>query len=204
MKPQAIVVGAGGHARVVGSSLRCLGIDICGFLDLDFVGGHEEIFGAPVIGNLDELRRFAPDHFDAHVAIGDNAKRKSIVEQLHAMGYQLPPVIHPGARLNYGVRVGSGSCVCMGTSIAAAARIGEGVIVNTGATIDHEATIGDFSHIAPGSVVAGRVSVGEGVFIGMGVRVADKVSIGNEAVIGAGSLVLKDVSSGAKVIGVHH
>jgi len=204
MKPQAFVVGAGGHARVIGGSLQFLGIEICGFLDPDFAGREETICGTSVIGNLGELRRFPVDQYDAYVAIGDNRKRRSVTDQLEAMGYQLPAIIHPDSRLNYGVHIGSASCVCMGANIAAEVRIGKGVIVNTGAVVDHEGNIGDFVHIAPGSIIAGRVSVGEGAFIGMGARVAEKVSIGKEALIGAGSVILKDVPQGAKVIGVHH
>ena len=209
MKPQALVVGAGGHGRVIGASLRFLGIEIAAFIDPDFcrakaTATEETISGAPVIGNLGELNRFSPDQFDVYVALGDNFKRKSSIDQLRTAGYAMPALIHPASRLNYGVRIGEASCVCMGVNLAAEVRIGAGVIVNTGALVDHECDIADFVHLAPGVVVAGRVSVGEGVFIGMGARVADGVSIGRGAIVGAGSVVLKDVPEGAKVLGVYH
>ncbi len=209
MKPLAVVVGAGGHARVVGASLRFLGIEIAAFLDSDFrarqgEGTEELIAGAPVVGSWDNLAGFPADMFDAYVAFGDNARRKNAVEHLRAAGYVMPALIHPASRLNAGVVVGEGSCICMGVNLSAQVRIDTGVIVNTGAQIDHECEIGAFVHIAPGAVIAGRVSVGAGTFIGMGARIADGLSIGRDAIIGAGSVVLKDVPEGAKVLGVYH
>lgn len=204
MKPLALVVGAGGHGRVVGASLRCLGIDIVAFIDPEYRSGEETIAGAPVVGNLDALGQFAADQHDAYVAIGNNAKRKATVERLRAAGYGLPPLIHPASSLNYRVRIGEASCVCMGAKLSTEVIIGKGVIVNTGTVIDHECDIADFVHVAPGVVIAGRVSVGDGAFLGMGSHVAETLSIGREAVIGAGSVVLKDVPDGAKVLGVYH
>lgn len=204
MKSQAFIVGTGGHARVVGAGLRLLGIEIVGLIDLEFGGGEEVICGAPVIGNLEELSRLAADQYDAYVAIGDNFNRKTIVSQLLAAGYQLPALIHPDSCLEFRVRVGEASCVCMGANIATEVRIGRGVIVNTGTLVDHEGDIADFVHLAPGVSIAGRVSIGEGTFIGLGARVADRLSIGREAIIGAGSVVLKDVPDGEKIVGVYH
>jgi len=209
MKPLAVVVGAGGQARVVGASLRSIGIEIAAFVDPDFRGKQVEgvremIAGAPVVGNLKDLARFPASGFDAYVALGDNAKRKNAVEQLRAAGYAMPALIHPASHLNAGVVVGEASCICMGANLSVQVRIGAGVIVNTGAQIDHECDIGAFVHVAPGAVIAGRVSVGAGTFVGMGARVADGLSIGQDAIIGAGSVVLKDVPAGAKVLGIHH
>ncbi len=209
MKPLAVVVGAGGHARVVGASLRFLGIEIAAFVDPDFrarqgKNAEELIAGAPVVGSLENLARFPANEFDAYVALGDNARRKIAVEQLRAAGYAMPALIHPASRLNAGVVVGEASCICMGANLSAQVRIGEGVIVNTGAQIDHECEIGAFVHIAPGAAIAGRVSVGAGTFVGIGARVADGLSIGGGAIVGAGSVVLKDIPAGAKVLGIYH
>lgn len=209
MKPLAVVLGAGGHARVVGASLRFLGIEIAAFVDPEFRAGQtkgdtEMIAGAPVAGGLAELARFPANAFDAYVALGDNLKRKNAVERLRAAGYVMPPLIHPASRLNAGVAIGEASCICMGVNLSAQVRIGAGAIVNTGVQIDHESEIGAFVHVAPGAVIAGRVSVGAGTFVGMGARIADGLSIGRDAIVGAGSVVLKDVPEGAKVLGVYH
>jgi sugar O-acyltransferase (sialic acid O-acetyltransferase NeuD family) len=204
MKPQALIVGAGGHARVVAGLLRFIGIDIVCILDPNFSGREEAICGTRVVGGLEALESLLPNQHDVYVAIGDNAARSALVFQLENAGYALPPVVHPEARLSYDVRIGGASCICLGVNLGTEARIGRGVIVNTGALVDHESVIADFVHLAPGVKIAGRVSVGEGAFLGMGCCVAEKLSIGRGAVIGAGSVVLKDVPDGAKVLGVFH
>lgn len=209
MKSRALVIGAGGHARVVGASLRFLGIEIAAFVDPAFrAQGHagikEMIAGAPVIGNAEVVQRFSPKQYDAYIALGDNAEREARFAQLRLEGYEMPALIHPESSLNYGVRIGEASCVCLGARLSAEVRIGKGAIVNTGAVVDHESDIGAFVHLAPGVTIAGRVRIGEKVFVGIGARVADGLSIGAGAIVGAGSVVLKDVPEGKKVLGVYH
>lgn len=204
MKAQAIVIGAGGHARVVGAALCALGVEIAGFFDDSFQDSEELISGASLIGKLSDVTKFGPDRYDAYIAIGDNAKRKELVEHMGRAGYELPALVHPMSRLELNARVGQASHVCMGAHLASQVHIGKGVIVNTGSSVDHEGMISDFAHLAPGALLAARVSVGEGAFIGIGARVAENISIGRRAVVGAGSVVLRDVSDGARVVGIHH
>jgi UDP-perosamine 4-acetyltransferase len=209
MKPRALVIGAGGHARVVGASLRFLGIEIAAFVDPAFcaqrqAGVKEMIAGAPVIEDTEVVQRFSPQEHDAYIALGDNTERQARFAQLRLEGYELPALIHPESSLNYGVRLGEASCVCLGARLSSEVRIGTGAIVNTGTLVDHESNVGAFAHLAPGVSIAGRVHIGEKVFVGVGARVADGLSIGTGAIVGAGSVVLKDVPEGKKVLGVYH
>jgi sugar O-acyltransferase (sialic acid O-acetyltransferase NeuD family) len=204
VKSQAIVIGAGGHARVVGAALYALGVTVAGFFDDSFNGVEEPIVGASLLGKLADVSGFEPDSYDAYVAIGDNARRAQIVEHIRHAGYVLPALIHPQSRLELDCRVGDAAHICIGAMLATQVRIGTGVIVNTGSSVDHESVISDFAHLAPGVFLGGRVRVGEGAFIGIGARVAEKISIGRRAVIGAGSVVLKDVADSARVVGIHH
>jgi sugar O-acyltransferase (sialic acid O-acetyltransferase NeuD family) len=209
MKSRALVIGAGGHARVVGASLRFLGIEIAAYVDPALcarrqAGVKEMIAGAPVIGDAEVVQRFSPQEHDAYIALGDNAERQARFAQLRSEGYEMPALIHPESSLNYGVRIGQASCVCLGARLSAEVRIGAGAIVNTGALVDHESDIGAFAHLAPGVSIAGRVRIGETVFVGVGARIADGLSIGTGAIVGAGSVVLRDVPEGKKVLGVYH
>ena len=209
MKSKAVVIGAGGHARVIGASLRSLGVEIAGFVDPVPVAGRqgatvEMIAEAPVMPGVNALEAFSTSDHDAFIALGDNAARKDWHEKLRTAGYNTPALVHANSCLSPGVRIGEAACVCIGATLCAEVIVGTGAIVNTGVIVDHESDIGAFVHIAPGVAIAGRVRVGEGTFIGMGARVADGLSIGPRSVVGAGSVVLKDVSEGAKIVGVHH
>lgn len=201
----ALVIGAGGHARVIGSILHRLDIPIVGYLDSAYQAGmQEDIKYARLIGHTDELDKYPVARHAVHVAIGDNVKRAQFVEQALRLGYQMPALIHPESHVELDCTIGPASVICMGALLATEVSIGQGVIVNTGSSIDHEAAVGDYTHIAPKAVIAGRAKIGKGVFVGIGACIAQGLSIGDNSIIGAGSIVLKDVPANTKITGVHH
>jgi sugar O-acyltransferase (sialic acid O-acetyltransferase NeuD family) len=205
MSKSALVIGAGGHARVVGALLHANDVNIRGYLDANFVPGKQEIIKyAPLLGRPEDIQAYAADLHEIYIAVGDNRRRREIFEQLTAAGYELPPLVHPSAVIESDCAIGKGAQVCLGAILATEVTIAEGVIVNSGSSVDHEGKVGAFSHIAPGAILAGRVTVGREVFVGIGARVAQGLYIGDGAVIGAGAIVLKDVAPGARILGVHH
>jgi UDP-N-acetylbacillosamine N-acetyltransferase len=195
VKKPILIVGAGGHARVVASVLHRAGKwEICGVLDKNLDTMGEVIFCTKVIGSFDDLhawRQRGVNH--AFTAIGDNALRRGMFERLLAEGFDVPTIIHPLASIEFGVKIGAGTIVCAGCIVCVQAEIGENCILNTGAIIDHETVVGSHAHIAPGARLAGRVRVGEGAMLGIGCSVKDKIKIGAFAVIGAGSVVVEDI-----------
>jgi sugar O-acyltransferase (sialic acid O-acetyltransferase NeuD family) len=205
MSKSALVIGAGGHARVVGSILHAKGVSIHGYLDGNFVAGKQELIKyGPLLGSPEDIQAYAPELYEIYIAIGDNQRRREIFEQLAAGGYAMPALVHPSAIIETDCAIGKGAQICLGAILATEVTIAEGVIVNSGSSIDHEGKVGAFSHIAPGAILAGRVTVGCEVFVGMGARVAQGLHIGDGAIVGAGAIVLKDVPPGARVLGVHH
>lgn len=205
MNSQALILGAGGHARAVGSALNALSIEIAGYFDNAYTSNRSEhIKYADLIGDENKLFEYEKEKYAVYVAIGDNLRRKSAVEQLLTKGYLLPKLLHPECRIEKDCVIGQASMVCLGALIASEVIIGNGVIVNTGSVVDHESVIGSYSHLAPRVVLAGRVKVGEEVFIGMGACVAQGIQIGTKSIIGAGSIILKDVPAGSKIVGIHH
>lgn len=205
MSLPAIVLGAGGHARVVGAILHGMGVSIKGYLDESYLAGEDEIIKqAFLMGMPDDLKNYSPNQYDIYAAIGDNHKRRIAIEQVSSKKYSTPTLIHPSAIIESSSQIGKASVICMGVLIATDAIVGDGVILNTGSSIDHETTIGNYCHIAPGAILAGRVKVGKEVFIGMGAKIAQNLSIGDGAIIGAGAIVLKDVPASTTVVGIYH
>lgn len=205
MNLPALVIGAGGHATVIGSILHRLNIPIKGYLDDAYKEGiQEEIKYASLIGHANDLGKYSPIEYAVYVAIGDNRKREQFVERISGLGYSMPALVHPSSQMELDCNVAPASVICMGALLATEVSIGQGVIINTGSSVDHEAVIGDYTHIAPRAVIAGRARIGKGVFIGMGACIAQGIVIGDGSTIGAGSIVLKDVPAQAKITGVHH
>jgi len=187
-----IVIGAGGHARVVVDVARAAGFDPVAALDPGSVGSLCN--GVEVVGGDDAAERlFAEGLGQAVIAIGDNRVRVELGQRLEAIGFGLPLVSHPSAILSSSARIGDGTVIMPLAVINASAMVGRLVIVNTNAVVEHDCQIGDGAHIAPGSRLGGTVSVGCCALIGIGSVIRPESSVGAFAVIGAGSTVIGDI-----------
>jgi acetyltransferase EpsM len=195
--PGLVVLGAGGHAKVVVAALLELGEPILTILDDDPSRQGGELLGVavggPIAGNPSAAGK------PAALAIGDNSTRRQLSASLTC---SWRTVVHPTAYVHPSVRLGDGTFVAAGAVIQPDALIGEHVIVNTGATVDHDCVVGSYSHLAPGAHLGGRVSVGEGALIGLGAGVAPGVSIGDWAILGAGAMAVRDLAARAVAVGV--
>jgi sugar O-acyltransferase (sialic acid O-acetyltransferase NeuD family) len=194
----AVIIGAGGHGKVVADALIASGCvaDLCFADDVASMKGQHAI-GIPVAGSLQDVLN--ADAY-VHVAIGSNAIRQKILRSLIA--YKCFSVVHPNAIVSNWAQYGPGTFIAAMAVIGPDAKLGQGVIVNHAAVVDHDCEVGDFAHIAPGATLAGGVHVGAGVLIGAGARVLPGVCVGAGAVIGAGAVVTKDVLPGFLVSGV--
>lgn len=200
-----IVIGAGGHARVLLDALEQIGAKIVGLLDADASLAGRRVMGYPVLGDDEVLSLHAPDSIELVNAIGsvDSMRlRKTVYEKLRSLGYEFSTVLHPRATLSRHATAATGAQLMAGAVVQAGARLGEDVIVNTGATVDHDCVIGAHAHIAPGVTLSGNVHVGDETHVGAGAIVIQGVRIGARCTVAAGAVVLNDVREGASVKGL--
>lgn len=191
-----IIIGAGGHGRVIADiALKNGYTDIC-FLD-DLVKG--ECMGFPVLGTSAEAEKFNDGNTDFIIGIGSNAVRKNIDGKYDINWTTL---IHPSAQIAFNVTIEEGTVVMAGAVINACATIGRQCIVNSGSVVEHDNVIGDYVHISPGATLGGTVKVGESTHIGIGATVKNNVSICSQCVIGAGAVVVSDIDVCGTYIGV--
>ena len=197
VEKRVYVVGAGGHAKVVISTMRAEGYDVDAVFDDDGHKCGKQLLGVPVVGSITDLQRLGPAR--AVLAVGSNSARKALAARLDGMDWVR--VVHPSATLHPTVRLGPGTVVFAGAIIQPDTIIGAHSIVNTGATIDHDCVIGDYVHVAPGAHLAGGVRLDEGVLLGIGSAVIPGVRIGSWATVGAGGVVVKDLDAGVVAVG---
>ena len=199
-----ILIGAGGHARVLVDCLRLNNVNIIGALD-NCPPKEDGADKLPIIGDDCAIFDYSYDAVElvnGIGSVGDTSLRTNIFKKFKKLGYCFRSVIHPNALvaedcvLEEGVQVMAGAVINPGTHIAA------DTIVNTGAVIDHECKIGSHVHIAPGVTISGGVQVGSSSHIGTGATIIQGVNIGERALIGAGAVVIADVAAGNKVVGV--
>jgi UDP-perosamine 4-acetyltransferase len=200
--PPVLVIGAGGHAKVVMELVRAAGVyEVIGLIDLNLSGAA--ILGVPILGtdeDLPRLRREGIAH--AFVGIGNNQRRLQTGYYLRKMEFKIINAISPAAVVSASARLGVGIAVMAGAVINAEARIDDFAIINTHASVDHDCWIGEGAHVCPGSTLAGNVRVGSLAFIGAGATVIPGITIGQNATIGAGASVLRNVPDGASAWGV--
>lgn len=202
---KCVVVGAGGHGRVVLDILLRAGRhEVVGFADSNPGLAGRRVDGRLVYGDLTDIPRLRDEMGvqGAIVAIGDNGVRRNFADRIDQLGLTLINAIHPSANLARNVTLGSNLVIAAGALVCAHCQIGDSTILNTGCIIDHESMVGTASHVCPGARLAGRVTVEAGAFIGIGATVIQKVRIGCEAVVGAGAVVIQDVAPMSTVVGV--
>lgn len=197
-----IVLGGGGHAKVLMEILRLRGLDVLGYTDPH---SSVPIGDLQCLGNDDLVESYSPETIllvNGLGSVGDNRKRKQLFESWKEKGYSFATVIHPSAILSPDVVLEEGVQVMAGAIIQTGTKIGVNSIVNTRATIDHDAKIGHHTHIAPGAILSGNVTVQDDAHLGTGVIVIQSVSIGKNSIVGAGAVVVKDVEENVTVAGV--
>jgi len=199
-----IVVGAGGHARTVISTINELKLwDIYGVVDVNFSGQKETILGVDVLGGVTIIDLFTDSDMGIVVALGDNYQRQVLMENYSRRGFMLPNIIHPSAILDKTSSIADGNYVGAMAHVGPCVSVGRGNIINTQTNIEHETTIGDYNHIAPSAVLCGRVSIENQVLVGANATVLDKRYIANNTTIGAGAVAVESINvPGKKVVGI--
>lgn len=200
LQTDLLVIGAGGHAKVVIDVARAAGFTPVAALDPGSIGSTCN--GVEVVGSDDKSAELlAAGLTQCAVAIGDNRLRLRIGERLRDMGFALPALVHPSAITSPSATIGAGTVVMPLAVINAAAAVGELVIVNSAAVVEHDCHLGNGSHVAPGTRLGGCVSIGRGAMVGIGSALRPGSSIGDFSVVGAGSTVIGDLPAECVAVG---
>jgi len=199
VRKEVVVLGAGGHAKVIISTLKELGFKIQAVLDDNENKWNTHILDIPIIGPLELLK--SGNFEQGIIAIGDNKIRKEVAEKYESLCKWIS-IIHPFSYVHPSVEIGEGSVIFAGAVIQPDVRIGRHVIVNTSASVDHDCMVEDFVHIAPGVHLAGGVFIGEGSLMGVGSLVIPYKRVGKWSIIGAGSVVISDIGDFSTAVGV--
>lgn len=196
MANKVVIIGAGGHAKVIADIIVKNNDKLLGFLDDNKKG--IVLADYSVIGKVNNCIDYI-DEAEFIVAIGDNAIRKNISERFKLKWYT---AIHPSAQIGLGCEIGEGTVIMANAVINSDTKIGKHCIINTAAIVDHENSVGDFVHISPNATLCGAVMVGECTHIGAGAIVRNGISIGDDIIVGAGATVVKNIIEQGKYVGV--
>jgi sugar O-acyltransferase (sialic acid O-acetyltransferase NeuD family) len=190
MSKDVIIIGAGGHAKVIADIIYKSGDNLIGFLDDNLANKGKEIYlGKKVLGTTKDIENYNKNYFV--IGIGNNSIRKKINNENNLKLYT---AIHPSAIIAQDVKIGTGSVIMAGVVINPGTVIGKNCIINTCSSLDHDNLLEDYVHISPGAHLAGTVSVKEGTWICTGATIINNITIAKNNIIGAGSVVIKDIN----------
>jgi len=207
MSERCIVLGAGGHGKVVIDALLVAGgLTPIGILDTNSALHHSVICGVKVLGGDDLMPHLLVDGVWKAICgvggISDNRPRKAVIALARGNGFEVCGLIHPAAYVSRFAKIHGAAQIFAGAHVGPSAEIEDGTIINTHAVIDHDCIVKAFAHIAPGAILGGGVTVGTMAHIGSGATIRQNIKIGAHAVVGAGAVVVRDVAEGDVVVGV--
>ncbi len=207
MEAVCIILGGGGHARVLVDCLQASDhVQLYGVLDRDSAHWGQTLLGVPILGGDELLAEVVAQGVNCFAVglggIGDNRPRQRLFELGLSFGLEPLTVMHPTAICSRWAKVGPGSQLFPGSIVNAGTELGVNVIVNSGAIVEHDCVVGPHAHVATGARLASTVRVGAGAHIGTGATVKQCITIGEQAIVGAGAVVVKDVPPHTVVVGV--
>ena len=192
------VIGAGGHAAIVVSTLDEAGVEIAGLFDDNEATHGTSVLGYTVLGPPELACEMGVRR--AIIGIGDNRVRRWMTERLATIEWIT--LIHPRAYVHPTARIGQGTVVMIDAVIRPYTRVGSHAIINTKAVVGHNCTVGDFAHLAGSAHMGGGSSIAEGGFVGLGAVLVPERHVGAWATVGAGGVVAHDIPPHTVAVGV--
>lgn len=197
-----LVIGAGGHAKVLLSVLARLGVEVLGLVDSDPAKACRAILGIPVLGDDTHIMSRKPDSVllvNGIGSVGPTFARRAVYQRFVSHGYRFATLVDPLALVAGPVTFGHGVQVLVGAVLQAGVSLGDNSIVNTRASIDHDCVVGAHVHVAPGATLSGDTTIDEASLIGTGAIVIQGLRVGRESTVAAGAVVVSDVPDGVTV-----
>jgi sugar O-acyltransferase (sialic acid O-acetyltransferase NeuD family) len=198
MPTKLLIIGAGGHAKVVIESIDTKKTNIFIADQFKYKDRCQKIFNYQV----SDLKLWIDKKIQFHTAIGNNQDRRRLTENFKHLNRKEFNVIHPRSIISNSASLGNGIFIAANAIIGSEVEVMSGCIINHGSIVDHDCIIGEFSHIAPNVVLGGGVQIGEECLIGAGAIILPNIKIGNHVTIGAGAVVTKNIKNNTTIIGI--
>ena len=194
---KVIIIGAGGHAKVVTDIIEQRGDKVFGFLDS--IRNQGNFLGYPILGGNSDYINYQECYFI--IAIGNAGARENISKTMQGVNWYT--AVHPKASISgINTKIGKGTVIMANAVVNSDAVIGKHCIINSSANVEHDNNIQDFVHISVGAKLAGHVTIGKSTWIGIGATVSNDIKICENCMVGAGAVVVKNITQPGTYFGV--
>lgn len=192
------IIGKGGHAKVISSTLKLLNIDFK-FIVKAVNDKNEDIHENDFLKQLEVQK--------AHVICGigkvdDKNNRIKVIERFSSYeNIEFFNVIHPTAYISKEAVICRGVYIGPMAVINPGAHISHHTIINTSSIIEHDAYIDDYTHVACGAVCLGESVIGKNCLIGANSTVLQCIKVHNNSILGAGSTLTNHTNGEGTYVG---
>lgn len=186
---KVVILGAGGHARVIADIIEACGDEVTAFLDDDPKAQLRS-------GKIGDYVRYEKSEFI--IGIGDAAVR----EKLSELPVKWYTAVHPSAIISKSAKICEGTAVMPCAVINSGAYVGKHCIINTSAVVEHDDTVEDYAHISVGVKLGGTVHIGKSTWVGIGATVRNNIDICGGCMIGAGAVVTDNIREKGQYVGL--
>jgi sugar O-acyltransferase (sialic acid O-acetyltransferase NeuD family) len=171
MKLRIVIIGAGGHGKVVCDAIIAQNMyEIIGFVDATIPVGTVIFNSYKIIAAQKDLKTLIAKADLFIVAIGNNQLRAKISAEA-ALNLKPAKVIHPTSVIGSDVKISSGTVVLANAVINALSNIGENTIVNSGVIVDHDCVIGNNVHLSIGTMVGSNSIIADSYTSSIGEKI---------------------------------
>ena len=169
-----IVLGTGGHSRVILENLYILNKKNIKIYDFNF----------SIKKNNTILKNKVHD-----------LKKMSIKKYFNKFKakIKMPNLISKNSSISRYSKLGKANFFNNFCFIGPNSKIGNNNIINTKSLIEHDVKIGSHCHIGPSVKIGGGTSIGDNVMCGIGSIIINKINICSNVTIGAGSIITKSI-----------
>ncbi len=195
--PHSIVLlGAGGHAKVVADALLSRHTAVAGFYD----DAAEPALVLPGATHLGPLSGATGETRPTILGLGALASRRKLLGSLPELAWA--SAVHARAVVSPRASIQPGTLIAPRAVVNPGSTVGPHAIINSGAIVEHDCSVGENTHLGPGAILSGGIIIGSDTLIGSGAIVLPGIRIGSNCVIGAGAVVTKDLPDGSRAVGV--
>lgn len=151
MRKRLLVLGAGGHGKVVREvALSLLNIDRKPVYEaVDFLDDNS----TDAIGKIDDLEKYREQYSDVFCGIGNNTVRMQLLDRVENLGFHIPVLIHASAYISPSAVIEAGTVVEPKAIVNANTVVHRGCIISVGAIVDHDVVVNEFVHVNAGAIV---------------------------------------------------
>lgn len=201
MNKEVVLLGSGGHAKVLFEMADELGIKIHAISTNDDT--LPSIFSGIKKISDNELAMYKPSEICLINGIGlmpHHSLSRRLYTSFKQKKFEFLTLVSKQAIISPSAILEEGVIIMPGAIVQTCSLIKENTIINTGAKVNHDCEIGKHCHVAPGVTLSGSVVIEDNVHIGTGAKVIQNIHIGDNSVIAAGTTVYRDIPSHSKVM----